>query len=68
MKILKNSNESFVITYALFLNYFIIWNNCVGLSVCNTSANLGRLNPIKTRVEAKTDTIYFNGGHYFMPY
>ena len=39
----------------------IPWNNCVGMSVVNTSVNLGRHNSIKTRVEEANDTFYLIG-------
>ena len=36
-------------------------HNCVGVSVDNTSVNLGKRNSILTRVLVKTPTIYFMG-------
>ena len=39
----------------------IPWANCVGMSVDNTSVNVGKHNSIKTRVEDANDTVYFMG-------
>ncbi|CAB4025763.1 methyltransferase 15 [Paramuricea clavata] len=39
----------------------IPWDYCVGMSVDNTSVNVGRHNSIKTRVEDANDTVYFMG-------
>ena len=39
----------------------IDWSNCVGLSLDNTSVNLGRHNSIKTRVQEVNKSIYING-------
>lgn len=39
----------------------IPWDNCVGVSVDNTSVNLGKTNSIFTRVMVKNSAIYFMG-------
>ena len=39
----------------------IDWSNCVGLSLDNTSFNLGRHNSKKTRVQEVNNSIYING-------
>ena len=39
----------------------IPWTNCVGLSVDNTSVNMGCRNSIKTRVLDKNPAIYIMG-------
>jgi hypothetical protein len=39
----------------------IPWDFCVGMSVDNTSVNIGRHNSIKTRVKDANDTVYFMG-------
>ena len=39
----------------------INWFNCVGLSLDNTSVNLGRQNSIKTPVQEGNNSIYING-------
>ncbi len=39
----------------------IPWTNCVGVSVDNTSVNLGRNNSIMTRVIRKNPATYFMG-------
>ena len=42
-------------------NNGISWHNCVGMSVDNTSVNIGRHNSIKTRVLNANDAVYFMG-------
>ena len=37
------------------------WRNCIGVSVDNTSVNLGKRNSILTRVKEKNPAIYFMG-------
>ena len=39
----------------------IPWANCVGVSVDNTSVNLGRHNSIFTQVKEKNSAVYFMG-------
>ncbi len=39
----------------------ISWSNCVGVSVDNTSVNLGKRNSILTRVREKNPAVYFMG-------
>ena len=39
----------------------ISWDNCVGVSVDNTSVNLGKRNSIFTRVKEKNPAVYFMG-------
>ena len=39
----------------------IPWGNCVGVSVDNTSVNLGKRNSIYTRVLGKNPRVYFMG-------
>ena len=41
--------------------YGISWNNCIGISLDNTSVNLGCRNSIKTRIEAVNPSIYVMG-------
>ena len=44
-----------------FNKHKISWMNCVGLSVDNTSVNIGKRNSIKTRVLAENPPIYVMG-------
>lgn len=39
----------------------IPWSNCVGLSVDNTSVNMGRHNSIMTRATQKNPSVYMMG-------
>ena len=39
----------------------ISWDNCIGVSVDNTSVNLGKRNSIMTRVKQKNAASYFMG-------
>lgn len=39
----------------------ISWDNCIGISVDNTSVNLGRRNSIFTRVKEANPDVYFMG-------
>ena len=39
----------------------ISWWNCIGVSVDNTSVNLGKRNSIMTRVQQKNAATYFMG-------
>ena len=39
----------------------ISWSNCVGVSVDNTSVNLGKRNSILTQVHQKNPAVYFMG-------
>ena len=39
----------------------VTWGNCAGFLVDNTSASLGKQNPIKTRVLEKNQECYFLG-------
>ena len=39
----------------------IHWSNCAGLSLGNTSVNLGRHNSIKTQEQEVNNSIYING-------
>ena len=39
----------------------ILWDNCVGVSVDNTSVNIGTNNSIMTRVHEKHPAAYFMG-------
>ena len=39
----------------------ISWEKCVGIGVDNTSVNLGKRNPIMTRVTEKNPVVFFNG-------
>lgn len=45
----------------VFQSLEVSWDNCVGVSVDNTSVNLGRRNSIMTRVLKKNSAIYFMG-------
>lgn len=42
-------------------SFAIRWENCVAVGVDNTSVNLGKNNSIKTRVQEKNTSVYFNG-------
>ena len=37
------------------------WDNCVGVSVDNTSVNMGKCNSIRTRVQQHNPNAYFMG-------
>ena len=39
----------------------IPWNQCIGVSVDNTSVNLGKRNSIMTRIQEVNEAIYFMG-------
>ena len=41
--------------------YELPWNNCVGISLDNTSVNMGRHNSIRTRVTRVNPAVYILG-------
>ena len=45
-----------------FNKHKMSWMNCIGLSVDNTSVNIGKRNSIKTQVLAENPAIYVRGG------
>ena len=46
---------------SVFKENGILWEHCIGVSVDNTSVNLGKRNSILTRVREKNATTYFMG-------
>ena len=46
---------------AVLLENGVSWEHCVGVSVDNTSVNLGRRNSIFTRIREKNPATYFMG-------
>lgn len=47
--------------HEVFESNDISWSKCIGLSVDNTSVNIGKHNSIMTRVLQKNPAIYING-------
>ena len=45
-----------------FNKHKMSWMNCIGLSVDNTSVNIGKRNSIKTQALAENPAIYVRGG------
>lgn len=46
---------------SVLVNRNILWNNCVGLGVDNTSVNIGRHNSIVSRIHAISPNVYLMG-------
>lgn len=44
-----------------FATHQVLWENCVGISLDNTSVNMGCRNSVKVRVLQKNPAIYING-------